>query len=88
MTGVQLEISKLATTNFNILRNKWTFCYGIIVFQGELLWPPPKIADPTPVASAQAAKVVEPPPPRNYFKETLTDAFMYTAGLSGILGKW
>ncbi|KAK2193652.1 hypothetical protein NP493_9g04024 [Ridgeia piscesae] len=59
---------------------------SIILNKGELLWPPPKIADPSPVASAQAAKVVEPPPPRNYFKETLTDAFMYTTGLSGILG--
>ena len=56
--------------------------------QGKLLWPPPAIKDPSPTVPAKgsptavAAEVKEP----NYFGNTLKDAFMYSAGLGGILG--
>ena len=54
-------------------------------FQGELMWPPPAIKDPSPVVKPkQATEVVVKEP--NYFGDTLKDAFMYTAGLSGALG--
>lgn len=55
-------------------------------WQGELMWPPPKISDPSPVKPAAKAVVEEKKEP-DYFKNTLKDAFMYTAGLSSLLGE-
>jgi len=61
---------------------------SIVTHEGKKLWPPPQITDPSPPAakktSAAAAKKEEAP--RNYFRETMNDSLMYTAGLSGILG--
>ena len=58
-----------------------------VLHEGEMMWPPPKIADPSPPPKpktiAEMQKEVEP----NYFGNTLKDAFMYTAGLSSMLGK-
>jgi len=61
-------------------------CRGSMILQnGELMWPPPAIKDPSPVVKPkQATEVVVKEP--NYFGDTLKDAFMYTAGLSGALG--
>eukprot|EP00106_Octopus_bimaculoides_P007742 XP_014775184.1 PREDICTED: NAD(P) transhydrogenase, mitochondrial-like [Octopus bimaculoides] len=62
---------------------------SIILNKGELMWPPPP--PPAPAAAAPTAAAaekpaaVEPAPP-NYFNNTLKDAFMYTAGLSSIIG--
>lgn len=53
------------------------------------MWPPPAPkVDPAQVAAAAAAAVVkEPPPPPNYFNITLKDSFMYTTGLTTVVGK-
>lgn len=60
---------------------------SIVSHEGKKLWPPPKIADPSPPPSkATAAALKKEEAPRNYFRETLNDAFLYTAGLSSILG--
>ncbi|XP_029650306.1 NAD(P) transhydrogenase, mitochondrial [Octopus sinensis] len=61
---------------------------SIILNQGELMWPPPPPPAPVaaaPTAAAEKPAAVEPAPP-NYFNNTLKDAFMYTAGLSSIIG--
>ena len=58
-----------------------------VLHNGEMMWPPPKIADPSPPPrpkAVEAAQVAEP----NYFQNTLTDASMYTAGLGGMVGEW
>ncbi|CAH1775612.1 unnamed protein product [Owenia fusiformis] len=64
-------------------------CRGsIILKEGEMMWPPPKV-EPSPVAVAKAAEAAvekPPPPPPNYFKEYLTDSGVYTAGLAGMVG--
>ncbi|CAN7989407.1 unnamed protein product, partial [Ixodes hexagonus] len=64
---------------------------SIILKDGELLWPPPppKVVTPpspppTAVAGAKAAKKEAEVP--DYFKATLKDSFLYTAGLAGIVG--
>ena len=57
-----------------------------VLHNGEMMWPPPKIADPSPPPRpkvAEAAAVAEP----NYFMNTFKDASMYTAGLSGMVGE-
>ena len=52
-----------------------------------MMWPPPQIVDPTPTApKARAAAKVETVKP-NYFQSALRDSFMYTAGLTGLLGQ-
>lgn len=62
-------------------------CRGsIILNKGELMWPPPKIADPSPVKPAASAAALKEKEEPDYFKNTLKDAFMYTAGLSSMLG--
>jgi hypothetical protein len=52
------------------------------------MWPPPKIADPSPppkpkAVAAEAAK----PKPEDYYKSTLNNALATTAGLGTVLGK-
>ena len=61
---------------------------SIILHKGEMMWPPPKIVDPTPPASkvaAAAVEVIKEEP--NYLNDKLKETFMYTAGLGGMLGK-
>ncbi len=54
-----------------------------------MMWPPPAPTDPSPApAKAAAAAVVEEVKEPNYFNDTLKDAFMYTAGLGSVLGKY
>ncbi len=57
-----------------------------------MMWPAPVSEAPPPppkptaksVAAAEAANAGPP----NYFNVTLKDAFMYTAGLSSLVGKY
>ncbi|EEC04253.1 NAD(P) transhydrogenase, putative [Ixodes scapularis] len=65
---------------------------SIILKDGELLWPPPppKVVaapppPPTPLAAETKAAKKEVAVP-DYFKATLKDSFLYTAGLAGIVG--
>ena len=66
---------------------------SIILQNGELMWPPPKVANPSPV------KAATPPPPKpkeaelkklmtdsDYFRQYLKDSLVYTTGLSGLIG--
>lgn len=59
---------------------------SIILNEGEMMWPPPKVAAPTTAPAVAKPAEVAPPPPPNYFNNTLKDAFMYTAGLTSLLG--
>eukprot|EP00918_Siedleckia_nematoides_P064099 GHVU01139424.1.p1 GENE.GHVU01139424.1~~GHVU01139424.1.p1 ORF type:complete len:990 (-),score=156.81 GHVU01139424.1:1277-4246(-) len=59
---------------------------SIVLNNGEMMWPPPKIADPSPPASKTAAKALQEEKPRNYFNETLQDSFKYTTGMAGVVG--
>jgi hypothetical protein len=63
-----------------------------VFVQGKLMYPPPapKVDPGAPAAAATTAVAAkkEPPPPPNYFNITLKDSFMYTAGLTGALGKF
>ena len=58
---------------------------SIILKEGEMMWPPPVIQDPSPPA-VKAQVELAPPPPPNYFAITMKDSLMYTAGLGGMLG--
>ena len=57
-----------------------------VLHEGEMMWPPPKIADPSPPprppTPSELKAAVEP----NYFGNTLKDAGMYTAGLGSLVG--
>ncbi|XP_064596861.1 NAD(P) transhydrogenase, mitochondrial-like [Liolophura sinensis] len=61
---------------------------SIILHEGKMMWPPPPPAQAPAAAAPTATEVAkkEPPPPPNYFAATLKDSFMYTAGLSSMLG--
>lgn len=55
---------------------------SIVLLDGKLLWPPPPPKE-VPVAPVPVAVTKKPPPPqveRNPFKETLTNALVYTGG--------
>jgi NAD(P) transhydrogenase len=62
---------------------------SIILKDGELMWPPPAKPAPPPSATpavaspSSVAKEVEEP---NYFRVTLNDSLMYTAGLGAVGG--
>lgn len=65
---------------------------SIVLKDGELLWPPPppKVVaapppPPTPVAAVAKGVKKEAEVP-DYFKATLKDSFLCTAGLAGIVG--
>lgn len=58
---------------------------SIVLKEGEMMWPPPQIKDPSPPAQPPKEEVAPPPPP-NYFNETMKDSLMYTSGLGSILG--
>ena len=62
---------------------------SIILNKGELMWPPPKVVQPSPVAApkkdakaAAAIKIKEENHLQNYFKDSLK----YTVGLGTIVG--
>ena len=64
---------------------------SVVLHRGELLWPPPRPAEPSPqvvdnsaTAATPATPVAAPEP--NYFKSTLRSSLGYTAGLSATLG--
>jgi NAD(P) transhydrogenase len=60
-------------------------CRGSMILQeGNMMWPPPAIKDPSPQVKPKVVDVVKVEP--NYFADTLKDAFMYSAGLSTALG--
>jgi NAD(P) transhydrogenase len=60
---------------------------SIILQNGQLLWPPPRPkVEPGAAAPVAAKPVKEPPPPPNYFANTMKDSLMYTAGLSTMIG--
>ena len=65
---------------------------SIILNKGELMWPPPKVADPSPVAQKVVAKkdakadAVKILTDKDYFQKYLKDSLFYTAGLTGLIG--
>jgi len=76
---------------FNIDLNDEVVRGSIILNRGQLSWPPPVIANPSPTQAAktpaksdkkEAAKI-EPP---NYFQQHLKNSLMYTTGLGGLIG--
>jgi len=79
-----LSFTDPATKDVYVENMEDEVCRGAMILQnGTMMWPPPQIADPSPVAKPKAeVAIVEP----NYFQDTLKDAFMYTAGLSTALG--
>ena len=52
-----------------------------------MMWPPPKIADPSPPPKPKVVTEAVKPKPEDYYKSTLTDSLMYTGGLGTVLGK-
>lgn len=59
---------------------------SIILHKGEMMWPPPKIADPSPPPKPKVVTEAVKPKPEDYYKSTLTDSLMYTGGLGTVLG--
>ncbi|RWS16102.1 NAD(P) transhydrogenase-like protein [Dinothrombium tinctorium] len=62
---------------------------SIILKEGKLMWPPPPPKD-IPATTAQSTAAVSKAAPRellpkDYFKATLKDAIVYTAGLSSLI---
>jgi NAD(P) transhydrogenase len=60
---------------------------SIILHNGKLLWPPPPPKEiPVVAAPKEETKLAKAPPkellPADYFRATLKDAMIYTAGLS------
>ena len=58
------------------------------IYQGEKLWPPPRVEPPppppTPVVVTTTKEVVPVTP--NYFRESLRDSTMYSVALCSVLG--
>jgi NAD(P) transhydrogenase len=73
---------------FNIDLNDEVIRGSIILNKGELLWPPPKVAQPSPVATAkkETAKKEIAKVEINYFQKYLKDSLAYTTGLAGLIG--
>ena len=76
---------------FNIDLNDEVVRGSIILNKGELLWPPPKVSQPSPVAAAaapkkDAVKKEEKKVEINYFQKYLKDSLVYTGGLAGLIG--
>ncbi len=74
---------------FNIDLNDEVVRGSIILNKGELLWPPPKVAQPSPTPAAakkEAAKKEVQKVEVNYFQKYLKDSLVYTGGLGGIVG--
>ena len=90
------NISKLLLSmgqqdHFNIDLNDEVVRGSIILNKGELMWPPPKVADPSPAkptAAAAAAKAKQEVKKVevNYFNKYLKDSLTYTGGLGGLIG--
>lgn len=89
------NISKLLLSmgqqdHFNIDLNDEVVRGSIILNKGELTWPPPKVANPSPVAAkpaaAAAAKKEVKKEEINYFNKYLKDSLTYTGGLGGLIG--
>ena len=57
------------------------------IYQGEKLWPPPRVEPPPPAAPlvVTTTKEVVPVTP-NYFRESLRDSTMYSVALCSVLG--
>jgi len=77
--------------HFNIDLNDEVVRGSIILNKGELMWPPPKVANPSPVAApkpkkdpkAEAAKILAE---TNFFQKYLQDSLVYTGGIGGLIG--
>lgn len=70
---------------------------SIILQNGELMWPPPKVADPSPQAAAakpkpamsheaKKAELKKLMTDADYFRKYLKDSLVYTTGLGGLIG--
>ncbi|KAF7488687.1 hypothetical protein SSS_04253 [Sarcoptes scabiei] len=63
---------------------------GSIIFQnGELLWPPPPSKTTVESITKEKKIIVSPPKellPKDYFKQTLNSALIYTGGLGSLIG--
>ena len=59
---------------------------SIILNNGELMWPPPAIKDPSPPTPPKSKKVAKEVVPVDMMKVRTQDAIMYSAGLGGIIG--
>lgn len=76
--------------NFNInLEEDEVHRGSIILKEGQLLWPPPPLKEIPSASAAQVSAVAKAPPkqllPKDYFRATLKDAMLYTAGLSSLI---
>lgn len=91
------NISKLLLSmghqdHFNIDLNDEVVRGSIILNKGELMWPPPKVATPSPVPQAAASAKKKPTETvklltdQDYFQKYLKDSLTYTAGLGGLVG--
>ncbi|CDW54789.1 NAD(P) transhydrogenase, mitochondrial [Trichuris trichiura] len=59
---------------------------AIVLKEGQMMWPPPKIEEPSPPPAAPKPVAVAPPPEPNYFMETMKKAGTYSAGFGTIIG--
>ncbi len=67
---------------------------SIILKEGELMWPPPKVANPSPVQAAKPqvapknakAELKKLMTDGDYFRQYLKQSAVYSTGLSGLIG--
>jgi NAD(P) transhydrogenase len=87
----KLLLSMGQQDHFHVDLNDEVVRGSIILNNGELMWPPPKVAQPSPVAApkSDAAKkqaVKKVLTDQDYFQQYLKDSLKYTAGLGGLIG--
>lgn len=79
-----LSISKEKNA-FNINLEDEVVRGSIVLHKGQLLWPPPPIQMAPETIKPSSSKVMPAPPkellPKDYFRETMKTALMYTGGL-------
>ena len=82
-----LSMTDKEAKNFLIDLNDEVVRGSIILHEGKLLWPPP--APKVEPVKEEPKKVIKAPPkellPSDYFKKTMKDAMVYTAGLSSLI---
>lgn len=59
---------------------------SIVLHNGTLTWPPPPLKEAAPPPPSTPAPIKVAPPVPDYYKETLKDSLLYTAGLGSLVG--
>lgn len=86
-----LSMTSKAADNFLIDLEDEVVRGSIVLHEGKLLWPPPppkEIPSVTPSSGTGSVPAKAPPKellPRDYFRATMKDAMVYTAGLSSLI---